>query len=266
MSWLSLQFRKNPLQNLILCIIVAIHFIFLLILLISPTFVFRKKEHKALIVKTIAIKPPVKAAAVEKKSASPRAATPIQKAAAPPVKKEITKPQPPSKKEAPMPKATAALKPAPASKKEPAIADKQLSKPKQTPPVKKNPAQQNRAKISDSLLKELEESIAKMDNKKSVSKPISASKALAPVPLQIDLLTPDSSELEEEASDYTARLIAHLHQALQLPDYGEVKIQLSLRQDGSVVRRVRRGDHHRRQGLVRQEGSESHPRRLRRMK
>ena len=86
---------------------------------------------------------------------------------------------------------------------------------------------------SDSLLKELEESIAKID-KKSVAKTTPPSKAIAPIPLQIDL---HSSDFEEDA-DYTALLIRELHESLRLPDFGEVKIQLSLRQDGSVVKVV----------------------------
>jgi hypothetical protein len=40
----------------------------------------------------------------------------------------------------------------------------------------------------------------------------------------------------EGQSDYTDILVEHLHQSLSLPDYGEVKIQLSLRQDGTVVK------------------------------
>ncbi|CAA9394830.1 MAG: Sulfur oxidation protein SoxY, partial [uncultured Ramlibacter sp.] len=40
---------------------------------------------------------------------------------------------------------------------------------------------------------------------------------------------------------------------------------LDARQDGPDVGRVRRGHHQRRQGAVRQEGSQGHPRRLRRL-
>jgi outer membrane biosynthesis protein TonB len=224
MAWLSMQFRKNPLQNFFLSIIIAIHLFFLLLLLISPSFAIRKKEHKPLIVKTITPKVPARAAAVEKKSPGPKSSAPAAQKTAP-------KTPAPAKKETPAPKTTAQKK-TPSEKKEPAVAEKKLSKSKQPPPpAKKNPPQQNRAKISDSLLKELEDSIAKIENKKPVSKAISPGKALAPIPLQIDLL---SSDHEDASADYSDLLVGYLHQSLSLPDYGEVKIQLSLRQDGSV--------------------------------
>ena len=44
----------------------------------------------------------------------------------------------------------------------------------------------------------------------------------------------DGSDSEQQS--YTDTLISHLHESLSLPDFGEVKIQLSLRQDGSVVK------------------------------
>lgn len=50
----------------------------------------------------------------------------------------------------------------------------------------------------------------------------------APVVLRIDT--------ESEEDDYIGILVGHLHQLLVLPEYGEVKIRLSLRQDGSVVK------------------------------
>lgn len=125
--------------------------------------------------------------------------------------------------------------PKPAIKKESAIADKILDKSKQPPPQKSLPAE-NRAKISDSLLKELEESIAKIENKSDKqiisSKAPSVQKAAAPIVLQID----QGMEANNTAGDYTDALISHLHRSLSLPEYGEVKIQLSLRQDGTVAK------------------------------
>ncbi len=215
------QFQKNPLQSFILSLIIFIHIVFLLILIISPSFAFRKKEQKPLIVKTIIPKPPSRTIPLEKKApvTAPKAIT------TPPTKQQTPK------KEAPASK-TMAPKPAPIPKKEAAVVEKRLSKSKQNPPAaKKSPPE--RAKISDSLLKELEESIATID-KKSVSKMTSPSKAIAPIPLQIDLHSSDS----EADADYTDLLVSKLHESLRLPDFGEVKIQLSLRQDGSVVKVV----------------------------
>ncbi len=202
-------------QNFILSVVIGIHLVFLLILIISPSFAVRKKEQKPLIVKTIVPKPPS------------RTTTPLEKkppVAAPAAPSKAVTATPPAKKTAPKPAAP------PAPKKEAAVAEKRLTKSKQSPPAAAKKSPPERAKISDSLLKELEESIAKMD-KKSVAK---TSKAIAPIPLQIDLHSSDSGE----DADYTALLIRELHESLRLPDFGEVKIQLSLRQDGSVVKVV----------------------------
>ncbi len=238
------RFRKDPIQSTILLSVLITHVVFLLVILISPQFAPRKKDHKPLIVKTFIPKAAAKIAAVEKKSPrsipAPKAATPLPQK--PQVKKQElpktqNKPKLEPKKEAtPAPVKKQAAKPAPAVKKEPAIADKTFRKAKQTEP-KKTPPPPNRAKISDSLLQELEESIAKIENKSDktkLSQSTHANKApLAPIALQIDAMTNDSSE---EESDYRSALVNHLHRALSLPDYGEVKIQLSLRQDGTVAK------------------------------
>ncbi len=217
------RLRSNPILNFLLFAILAIHFFFLLVLLISPSFVFHKKKHKPLIVKTIVPKPLAKTVTLEKKStassSSPTKQQSVQKKQLPQAaKKEQT-----VKKPAPSP-----------TKKEPAIADKQIAKSKQPVP-KKNPPTQNRAKISDSLIKELEDSIAKMENKGVNKIARTGAKTIAPLSLQIDI---PSNAMATEEGDYAETLAAYLHQALSLPDFGEVKIQLSLRQDGTVAKVV----------------------------
>jgi hypothetical protein len=234
-SSLLTHFRKQPLINTLLLIVIGLHCFFLLILLISPTFVFQKKIYKPLIVKTIVPKPLAKAVALEKTGPSQNApARPPQKSAPTPQQQVVSKAQTQPKKE--KTSKTAAPKSAASAKKEPAIADKQLGKTKQPVP-KKNPPPQNRAKISDSLLKELEESIAKIESKsdKGIGKKTAFSnKSLAPIALQID--TPWNEA--EGIGDYKDILVDYLHQVLSLPDYGEVKIQLSLRRDGTVCKVV----------------------------
>jgi hypothetical protein len=115
----------------------------------------------------------------------------------------------------------------PTPKKEPAIADKTLSKVKKAATPTPAPP---RATISEALRKELEESIAKIEQKsdKKIESPNRSKNRVDPVVLRIDT--------ESEESDYVGVLVAHLHQLLTLPEYGEVKIRLSLRQDGSVVK------------------------------
>jgi hypothetical protein len=210
-------------------IIVAAHLVFLVILLVSPDFSVGKKKHKPLLVKTVVpkiaavTKTSAPASAPAPKKAAPKKAEPVQRQT-PKKDEKVQKPAP--KKEQPVQKQT--------PKKEPAIADKQLSKARQSAPAapaKKSPPPQSRAKISDSLRKELEESIASIEAPVKKKTP-SSSKVLAPIALQVDAISSDVSHDES----YTALLISQLHQVLSLPDYGEVKIQLSLRQDGSVAK------------------------------
>ena len=221
------KFRSNVFQNTLLTGILGAHLVFILCILLSPSFLHRKKEHKHLIVKTITPKPIAKTLPLTKKATAPAASKTIAPAPKPAIKKEIIppKPQPIQKKETPAQK--------PAEKKDPAIADKKIAPAKL--PVKNPPTAANRAKISDSLLQDLEESIAKIDLKSDKSAVKRDAKALAPLALQIDAWTSDEAD---ETGDYTDLLIGHLHRLLSLPEYGEVKIQLSLRQDGSVAKVV----------------------------
>jgi hypothetical protein len=226
MTSLLMRFRKNPILNSFLSFVIALHFFFLLILFVSPTLPPHKKKHKPLIVKTIVSKPLTKTMAFEKKSPSHNASRPTQRSAPVPKQQQML-----PKKEK-IAEATAQASMTPSTKKQPAIADKQLSK-TQEPPANKNPSLQKRAKISDSLLKELEESIAKIENKNNQG---TCEKTFTPIPLQIDIPSSKFLSIEESQSDYTNSLVSHLHQNLSLPDYGEVKIQLSLRQDGTVAK------------------------------
>ncbi len=196
-----------------------LHFLFLFTILLQPTFLSHKKKHKPLIVNTIVPKPAFKALATAKPSPKPAIAPLAAKSkdtspsVAPVSKKEITAPATPIKKE-------------------PAVANKTLNPSKQT---SKNTVPQPRAKISDALLKELEESIAKIEN--NSDKSIASKKTTAPpITLQIDRLNGQEANHEQQENDYTAILIDYLHHSLSLPEYGEVKIQLSLREDGSVAK------------------------------
>lgn len=204
-------------------LVLSIHFIFLFTLFIQPTFHPKRKVHKSLIVKTVVPKPASRAVAVEKKPALPARQTKTA------VQQAQTAQQKPVVSTAASPKKVQ-TKPTTPTAKQPAIVDKKIAPAKQTPA--KNRAQQNRAKISDALLHELEESIAKIENKSD--KPLLSQKGLAaaPIVLQID------SETSGEKDDYISQLTLYLQQALTLPAYGEVKVQLTLQQDGSVVKVV----------------------------
>jgi hypothetical protein len=250
------RFYTDPIQSSLLMAVLLIHCAFVLVILTSPPFAYRKKEHKSLIVKTI-IPHPARVCKFEPRESSRSRVVP-QTSAAPrfPQQKKVELPKPEVKKQEP-PKTQSDLqlkketspsigkkqtaKPLSTLKKEPAIADKTKNWAKH-PPNTKNPPSENRAKISDSLLQQLEESIAKIENKSDKTaysqRATIAGKAIREATLQIDSTLEDGAGSEQDDGNYTDALIQCLHQSLSLPDYGEVKIQLSLRQDGTVAKIV----------------------------
>lgn len=132
-----------------------------------------------------------------------------------------------AKKPTPSPQIKPPSKPTP--KKEPAIADKKISTKPPQPQTKTPPP--SRAKISDALKKELQESLAKLDT------PILAAPKSAP-PIRPHSLQIDAPDLSTTQSQYIEQLTAILHNALKLPEIGEVKIQLTLHHDGTVAKLV----------------------------
>ena len=203
--------------------VLSLHALFLVILIINPSLPVNSKDKKPLIVKTITpkMKEPYKANV--KKAPIAKTPLPAQKEKTNPATTAAAPPKPANPSSA-RPRAKAPEPKSSPSKKEPAIADKVLSNKK---PVEKKASA--RSDISDSLLRELEESLEKFD--KPSLNPSSPLK-LPALSLQID--TP-SSEIESLGIPlYVERLVSHLQNHLTLPDFGEVKIQLDLREDGSV--------------------------------
>src|SRR5579872_7503127 len=119
-------------------------------------------------------------------------------------------------------------------KKAPSIAKKSesvkpLPKPKKSPP--------DFEPLPDNLLQELEESIAKIEGKRDNL--YAKEKPLSRAPLQIDAFNPrEVSANEGEETEYQQSLVQCLHQSLNLPEFGEVKIQLTLSQSGTVEKVV----------------------------
>ncbi|HUD01882.1 MAG TPA: hypothetical protein VMR37_06110 [Rhabdochlamydiaceae bacterium] len=143
----------------------------------------------------------------------------------------------------------AAPKPKAAPKKEAKAKTPQTAAAKQ-PPVKSKPIQQKKpamvekgkpkkpkAKAPDKVWKEIDEALAKIDDKvysKSQSKldvPQMKGSSSSKIPF------PDLGEIEEEGTDEES-LVSFLHTSLNLPEFGEVKIQLTVKKDGSVGRLV----------------------------
>jgi hypothetical protein len=111
-----------------------------------------------------------------------------------------------------------------APKASPKPTPKKVSAPKPQPAPKKQPVAQNSALAA--LAKELEKNIAHMETSAVQRKPVPSQKAAR---LQIDLQ-------EESTSNYVPILTHFLHTALHLPDFGAVKMQLTVRLDGSVAK------------------------------
>jgi hypothetical protein len=214
---------KDPIQKKILTIVLCLHGAFLLLAILSPKAVTQKKPQKPLVVKTI-----TPSAAPQEKMIQARApSAPVSKIAKVEKKEEAAaaKPTPPP-----------AQKPTP--KKAPPIADKKLvkEKEKKNTPVKQA-QEEKRERMSQKLLQELEESLnrleTKPEKKKGSGKKQDFSKAIDPLNF--------GSGFGSEASDsgdYSGSLVGYLKQVLNLPEYGDVKIQLTVKEDGSFVNLV----------------------------
>lgn len=150
----------------------------------------KRHEKKPLVIRTIVQAPPPPA--LEVKSA--------------PVVKKVVAKKPPAKKK-PIPKKKVATK-APAKKK-PIVA-------------KKKPT------VSPNLIRQLQESIAKIEEKGHKE----SDRAALNAPKMISSLKIDEGSMAK-ASNYAASLIQCLQNALDLPEMGAVKIELTLNRNGS---------------------------------
>jgi outer membrane biosynthesis protein TonB len=188
-------------------VVVAIHVCIALVAITSTAFSDKKKQAK-LVVHTVKPKQTI-AHQVAPAPPPPVAPKPV-------VPKKVEPPKEVPKKETAKP--VKAAKPAPAKK--PAAKAK-----KAEPKIKEEPV------ISDTLLQELQESIAKIDQKRD--KIVNGKKLDTPKSPKFDS---GSRDVEVKDESFHESLIAHLHEALNLPEYGEVKIQLTLNPDGSVAK------------------------------
>ncbi len=171
--------------------ILALHGFVVWMCAFSPEPLHENKKQQRLVVHTVSLKPKTIAEKPAAKQPVQKKQTPVKKAA-------------PPKKIVPLP----ITKPLPAPQ----------------PSTKSSPPPQ--PKLPQHLLKELEETIAKIDENRD--KLYTGKRKEKP--LEIDRV---DSTLEEVS--YRDTLIDYLHEVLHLPDYGEVKIQLSLHKDGRVA-------------------------------
>jgi len=199
----------------------------------------KKKTQQKLVVKTFQAppktslqekkkqpSPPKAVAAAPSKPAAPKntvALTPVQpKPAVPIVKKAAPTPKPATK-----PKTTpSSIKPAPAKQ----------------PPIRQEPkSSSTNLHVPKELLEELEERIAKIETKRDK---IRATADIA-IPKSIDssfsketIEYSQENDAIDELNNYSEFLVAYLQQHLHLPDFGEVKVEISLRQDGNIEKYV----------------------------
>lgn len=193
---------------------------------------FHEKPHKKarLVVKSVS---PKQTVAQVRPSPAPVAAAP-----SPPQTKPIAPPAAP---------VVAAAPPAPAPVV--AAAPKQAAAPKKssnlqaTTPQKKKPAaapapapkpQPRAPAISNELLKQIEQSLAKLEQAPAQpSAPKVSSKKSA---LSVPVLTIDHADGSDGDESYESDLITSLHNQLNLPEYGEVKMKLTLQNNGTCVK------------------------------
>jgi len=172
---------------------------------------------------------------VEKKPLQVRTVVQVP-APKPPPPQVVVKPQvqpvaeiKPKPKPAPKPKPTPAPpkpKPTPAP---PKPKPKPAPQPKRAPPPKKEPPA-----VPANLVQQLQESIAKIDqtDHKESAKPTLPTPKLLKEPPKLKI---DEENLGQECV-FVATLVQCLRSTLDLPEVGEVKVELTLRRDGSFVK------------------------------
>lgn len=216
--------KKDPINSLIVCAVFFAHLVFVMMIICAPSLSVPIKK-KPLVVKTTQqeAKKALTASAAKPLPLQPKKPkTESNKAVIPAKEVPIAKRDLPKKTESKPVKAVA-------SEKTPSKTTQPVAKLKA--PSVKNP------EIPKELLDELEERIAKIEHKRDkISAPVDLSipKTInKSLPLAEDDLASDQN-LDQAFDNYSAYLISHLQQHLQLPDFGEVKVEIVLRPDGSV--------------------------------
>lgn len=166
---------------------------------------------------------------------------------------------PPIKQEAPLPKSTKkntvstpklqkktepapkkAAKKSPAKKKTPIVSPKSpVAQAKHTPSKKIDSAEQER---QAKLLREAEESIAKISqnsHKSSKKQPLDLPKRIQSLKIDTELscIKADNDSLEKNSKglSYQNELALRLKSLLHLPEFGEVKLRLTIKRNGSLA-------------------------------
>lgn len=191
--------------------VISAHIAVIVFLLFAPV---KKavKPHKHIAVRTVQPKSqPVTIIS----NTTPRKTTtaPPKARTSPPAKKTPTKPQ----------TAPAKTTTTPQTKRSPEAKSKPI--PQKTAVVEKGkPIQKKKNEPSPEVWKEIDEALAKID-----TKVYPASKSKLDVP-QFEVPSFDGLTIESKEDD----LVSFLHSSLNLPEFGEVTIQLTIRRNGTV--------------------------------
>lgn len=205
---------KNPTKGRICLLTLSIHLGFLVWASCTPSLKEKKKSHK-IVVRTVHAPP--SAFSSSKKIAS----------APSPLTEKIEKPKTST------PKKTSAPNPPSMKKQEKKVESEKNSLKNKTPPKPTSkPSKQTPApsKELEKSIKEIEERIAKIASKNDKMDSLRSGK----IPPKIELAPEPFSTLILTEEDYPSSLVAYLQEELKLQENGEVKIELTLRKDGSV--------------------------------
>lgn len=215
---LSLWWAKNPTKGKICLALTTLH-IFGLIFIIYDHGPKPPKKNQKILVRTI-------------KNPSSNASCKITTSST--QEKQI--PPPSAKKTSPIPKPIPKQPPIAPNKEPPAKkVEKKPTISKNTPPKiekKKIPPKQipSSSHNLEKSLKEIEETIAKI----ATNNDKMSSRRTKEIPSKLDPVFEELSLPLLTEEDYSSSLIEYLQDQLRLPDTGDVKIELTLRRDGSV--------------------------------
>lgn len=204
----------------------------------------KKVDRKPLQVRTVVHAPPVVHSppavvkqAVQKTAPKPQVPTPQPTVARP--SPTPSKPPAPTKPSTPIKPSTPVKPSAPAKK------STQPSNTTARPVPQKNSG----PVVPENLVQQLQESIAKIDQKSHKESP----KEILPAPKWVPQLKIDEESGGEE-SLFVTTLVHCLQEALNLPEVGEVKVELTLKRDGSFVQmRVLRSESERNKKFLEEE-------------
>jgi hypothetical protein len=196
-------------------LVISLHLFLIVVLLFTPERTSIKKTHHVKV--RYASPPPIQQPKVQARSASRGSSQAQQSPVA--VKPTLPKPKPSSPVKQPV-KSSLKVSPPPPTKVSPAKKPVVVKKNKPTPP---SPQAE--------IWNEIDQALAKIE-----AKSYSKERPLLDLPKPLGLVGESVQTLPQETPDENieSRLVSFLHETLQLPEVGEVQVQLTIKQDGTI--------------------------------